>query len=227
MSLFDDFISLFYPRLCAGCSTPLFKGEEVLCLKCLADLPKSNFHQYLNNPVYQIFIGRMNIAMATSFCRFDKGGRLQHLLHQLKYKGNRQVGHKLGLLFGCDLIQNALYQDIDAIVPVPLHPRKEKKRGFNQSFEICKGLSEGMKKPIIAGNLMRVIHSSSQTRKNRFERWENVSGIFNVQNETILIDKHLLLVDDVVTTGATLEACCEPLLKIPGVRVSIATIASA
>jgi ComF family protein len=227
MLLFDDLISLFYPRLCAGCNSPLIKGEEVLCLKCLADLPRTNYHLYEENPVYQIFIGRANIALATSFCRFDKGGRLQHLLHQLKYKGNREVGRKMGFLFGFDLIQNLLYQDIDAIIPVPLHPRKEKKRGFNQSVEICKGLSESMKRPLILGNLIRQVDTSSQTRKGRFERWENVSGIFRIKNGSLLSGKHLLLVDDVVTTGATLEACCAALLEITGVKVSIATLASA
>jgi len=227
MNLFDDLISLFYPRLCAGCNTALVKGEEVLCLHCLADLPRTNYHLLPENPVFQIFIGRVNIELATSFCRFDKGGRLQHLLHQLKYKGNCEVGLKMGILFGFDLIQNSLYQNIDAIIPVPLHPKKEKKRGYNQSTEICKGLAESMKRPVISGNLVREIHTLSQTRKGRFERWENVSGIFNVKNEASLTGKHLLLVDDVVTTGATLEACCEPLLKVPGVRVSIATLASA
>lgn len=227
MTLFDDLISLFYPRLCAGCNTPLVKGEETLCLNCLADLPRTNYHLHDNNPIYQVFIGRANITLATSFCCFDKGGRLQHILHQLKYKGNREVGRKMGILFGYDLIQMPLYLDIDAIIPVPLHPKKEKKRGFNQSVEICKGLSESMNRPLIIGNLVREIHNASQTRKGRFERWENVSGIFNVKNGTLLTGKHLLLVDDVVTTGATLEACCEPLLKIPGVRVSIATLASA
>jgi len=227
MTLFDDFISLFYPRLCAGCNTPLVKGEDVLCLNCLADLPRTNYHVFKDNPVFHIFMGRSNITLAASFCSFDKGGRLQHLLHQLKYKGNHEVGRKMGKLFGYDLIQTLLYQDIDAILPVPLHPQKEKKRGFNQSVEICNGMSEMMNRPIILGNLVRELYTSSQTRKGRFERWENVSGIFNVKNETSLIGKHLLLVDDVVTTGATLEACCEPLLKIPGVRVSIATIASA
>lgn len=227
MPFFDDLISLFYPRLCAGCNTPLVKGEEVLCLKCMADLPKTNYHLYVENPVYQIFIGRANISLATSFCRFDKGGRLQHLLHQLKYKGNREVGHKMGILFGADMIQNILYQDIEAIIPVPLHPEREKKRGFNQSVEICKGLSESMNRPLILGNLIREVHTSSQTRKGRFERWENVSGIFRIKNGPLLAGKHLLLVDDVVTTGATLEACCGPLLEIPGVKVSIATLASA
>jgi len=227
MILFDDLISLFYPRICAGCTTPLVKGEEVLCLNCLADLPRTNYHLVKDNPVYQLFIGRANLSLATSFCRFDKGGRLQRLLHELKYKGNCAVGVKMGTLFGYELIQNSLFQTIDAIVPVPLHPKKEKKRGFNQSVEICKGLSQSMNRPIITGNLVRDVHSSSQTLKGRFERWENVSGIFRVRNGAILTGKHLLLVDDVVTTGATLEACCEPLLEIPGVKVSIATLACA
>ena len=134
---------------------------------------------------------------------------------------------KMGVLFGADLIQNILYQDIEAIIPVPLHPEREKKRGFNQSVEICKGLSESMNRPLILGNLIREVHTSSQTRKGRFERWENVSGIFRIKNGPLLAGKHLLLVDDVVTTGATLEACCWPLLEIPGVKVSIATLASA
>ena len=227
MTRFDDLISLFYPQLCAGCNTSLVKGEEVLCLHCLADLPRTNYHLFPENPVFQLFIGRANITLASSFCRFDKGGRLQHLLHQLKYKGNCEVGIKMGILFGYDLLQSPPYQNIDAIIPVPLHPKKEKKRGYNQSAEICKGLADSMNRPVISGNLVKEVHTSSQTRKGRFERWENVSGIFIVKNESLLAGKHLLLVDDVVTTGATLEACCEPLLKISGVRVSIATLASA
>lgn len=224
---FDDFVSLFYPRLCAGCKTSLVRGEDVICLNCLADLPRTNYHQIQENPIYQIFVGRANIVLATSFCRFDKGGRLQRLLHELKYKGNSEVGRKLGALFGHELIQSSLFQDIDAIIPVPLHPKKEKMRGYNQSTEIGKGLSESMDRPLITGNLIRSVHTATQTRKGRFERWENVSGIFNVKNNSLLTGRHLLVVDDVVTTGATLEACCEQLLKVPGVRVSIATLACA
>ena len=179
------------------------------------------------NPVSLQFIGRVPLELATSFCRFDKGGRLQRLLHQLKYKGNREVGHKMGLLFGYDLIQSTQYCKIDAIMPIPLHPKKEKKRGFNQSTEICKGLSEAMNRPLITGNLIRDVHTDSQTRKGRFERWENVSGIFTVKHSVSLEGMHLLLVDDVITTGATLEAAAMPLLRIPGVRVSIATLACA
>jgi len=227
MTWFDDFISLFYPRLCAGCSTSLVRGEDVLCLNCMADLPRTNYHYNQENPIFQIFMGRANITLATSFCRFDKGGRLQHILHELKYKGNCEAGHKMGLLFGYDLMQSELFRDIDAIIPVPLHIRKEKKRGYNQSTEICKGLSESMNKPLMTGNLIRIVHTATQTRKGRFERWENVSGIFKVSKPELLAGKHVLVVDDVITTGATLEACCEPLLKVPGVRVSIATVACA
>jgi len=227
MILFDDLISLFYPRLCAGCNTSLVKGEDVLCLNCIADLPRTNYHLYPDNPVFQQFIGRAHVELATSFCRFDKGGRLQHLLHQLKYKGKLEVGQKMGILLGSDLIKCYDYRSIDAIVPVPLHPKKERKRGFNQSLEICLGISEAMDRPVLPGNLIRKVYSDTQTRKGRFERWENVSGIFTVKNSTALAGKHLLLVDDVVTTGATLEACCIPLLEIPGVRVSIATLATA
>lgn len=227
MSLFDDLLSLFYPRLCAGCGTSLVLGESVLCLNCLADLPRTGFHHLKENPVYQIFTGRASIELATSFCRFDKGGRLQHLLHALKYQGNREVGQKMGLLLGLELSHELDYQQIDAIIPVPLHPKKEKKRGFNQSVEICTGLSKAMNKPLILGNLVRDLHTESQTFKGRFERWENVCGIFSVRNPSQFRGKHLLLIDDVITTGATLEACCLPLLEIEGVKVSLASIAFA
>jgi ComF family protein len=206
MSLLNDLLSLFFPQLCAGCNTPLVKGEDILCLNCLADLPKTNYVDGIDNPVALHFLGRVNISYATSFCHFDKGGRIQHLLHQLKYKGRKEIGYK--------------------IVPVPLHPRKERSRGYNQSIEICKGISESMKRPIISGNLIRQIHTSSQTHKGRYERWENVSGIFRVKDCDAFAGKHLLLVDDVITTGATLEACCHPLLDIPGVKVSIAAFAN-
>jgi competence protein ComFC len=227
MNLFDDLLSLFYPRLCAGCGTSLIIGEEILCLNCLADLPRTGFHQFKENPVYQIFIGRVSIELATSYCRFDKGGRLQHLLHALKYQGNREVGQKMGFLMGVELSHELDYSQIDAIIPVPLHPKKERKRGFNQSIEICIGLAKAMNKPLILGNLIRDLHTESQTFKGRFERWENVCGIFSVRNSSLFRGKHLLLIDDVITTGATLEACSVPLLEIEGVKVSVASLAYA
>lgn len=227
MSILNDLLSLFFPQLCAGCNTPLVKGEDILCLNCLADLPKTNNHDGIDNPIALHFLGKVNVSYAASFCHFDKGGRIQHLLHQLKYKGRKEIGYKMGLLFGFDLIQNVHFREIDAIVPVPLHPRKQRSRGYNQSTEICKGMSESMNRPVLSGNLERKIYTTSQTSKGRYERWENVSGIFRVKNSDAFAGKHLLLVDDVITTGATLEACCHPLLEIPGVKVSIAALANA
>jgi len=226
-SLFNDFLSLFYPRLCAGCQTSLVHGEEVLCLGCLADLPKTGFEKIADNPVAQLFWGRANIRLATSFCSFDKGGIMQHLMHQLKYKGCKDVGERLGQLFGTDLIRSVPYRNIELLIPVPLHPKRERKRGYNQSAEIGKGMSASMGIPMLSGNLIRNLYSNSQTNKGRFERWENVKELFGVNYPKSLEGKHLLLVDDVVTTGSTLEACAQVLLKIPGTRVSIATIACA
>lgn len=226
MSVFNDLLSLFFPQLCAGCNTSLVKGEDILCLNCLADLPKNNFSDGKENPFALTFMGRINYCYATSCYCFDKGGKVQHILHQLKYKGRKDIGYKLGLMFGLELIQQTQFAEIDAILPVPLHPRKQRSRGYNQSMEICRGISESMNRPIISGNLIRKVYTPSQTKKGRYERWENVSGIFRVKNSNVLSGKHLLLVDDVVTTGATIEACSEPLLKIPGVKLSIAALAS-
>lgn len=223
----EDFLSLFYPRLCKGCQTPLVRGEEVICLCCQADLPKTGFEKMIDNPVAQLFWGRAEIQQATAFCSFDKGGIMQSFLHQLKYKGAKEVGEKLGLLFGLDLIQNLPYQDIELLVPVPLHPKREHKRGYNQSAEIVKGISDALGKPISTGNLIRNHYSDTQTNKSRFDRWENVKELFSVRQPELLESHHILLVDDVITTGSTLEACANVLLKIPGIKVSVATLAYA
>lgn len=225
--LLEDFLSLFYPRLCKGCQTSLVRGESVICLGCQADLPKTGFEKLSDNPVAQLFWGRTEIQMATAFCSFDKGGIMQHFLHQLKYKGSKEVGEKLGMLFGFDLIQNLPYQDIELLIPVPLHPKREHKRGYNQSAEIVKGMSDAIGKPFSSGNLIRNHYSDTQTNKSRFDRWENVKELFSVKKPELLQGKHLLLIDDVVTTGSTLEACANVLLKIPGTKVSIATLAYA
>ena len=225
--LLDDFVSLFYPRLCAGCQTALVKGEEVLCIGCLSDLPKTGFEKISDNPVSQLFWGRAEIKLATSFCTFDKGGIMQHLMHQLKYKGGQEVGEKLGQLLGSEMLKSAPYLEVELLIPVPLHPKRERKRGYNQSAEIGKGMSEAMGIPLLSGNLIRNHYSASQTNKGRFDRWENVKELFSLKNPDILKGKHILLVDDVVTTGATLEACAQVLLKVPGTIVSIATIACA
>lgn len=225
--ILEDFLSLFYPRLCKGCQTPLVRGEEVICLCCQADLPKTGFEKIVDNPVSQLFWGRAEIQQATAFCSFDKGGVMQSFLHQLKYKGAKEVGNKLGLLFGLDLIRNLPYQEIELLIPVPLHPKREHKRGYNQSAEIVKGMSEALCKPFSTGNLIRNHYSDTQTNKSRFERWENVKELFSVMKPELFEGQHILLIDDVITTGSTLEACANVLLKIPGTKVSVATLAYA
>jgi ComF family protein len=223
----EDFLALLYPRLCAGCQETLVRGEEVICLGCQLDLPKTGFEKIMDNPVSQLFWGRAEIQLATAFCGFDKGGIMQHFMHQLKYKGSKEVGEMLGKFFGNDLKRCSPYLEIDLIIPVPLHPKRERKRGYNQSTEIGRGISAAMSKPLITGNLIRNHYSETQTNKGRFERWENVKELFSVKNPESLEGKHILLIDDVVTTGSTLEACANVLLKVPGVRVSIATLAYA
>lgn len=225
--IFDDFLSLLFPSLCAGCSEPLVKGEEILCLKCIADLPITGFESYMDNPVAKIFWGRVDIEFATTFCFFEKGNRIQAVLHKLKYKGDWEVGVFLGKYYANELIRGGKFDDIDIVVPVPLHPQKLKKRGYNQSEGIAKGMSETFNKAMEAGNLFRKQSTGTQTQKSRYGRWENVESAFGIKQPEMFTNKHLLLVDDIVTTGATLEACCSVLSEIEGVKISIATIACA
>ncbi len=158
---------------------------------------------------------------------FAKGGKVQHLLHQLKYKGIKEIGIYTGKLYGVTLKKSPFYTDVDVIIPVPLHPKKQRKRGYNQSEMFACGLAEAFSKPYDIKTLVRTYASETQTKKSRFRRWENVKEIFALKDHQHMINKHILLVDDVVTTGATLEACANMLLQIPGVKVSIATIACA
>lgn len=227
MSILEDLLSLFYPSLCAGCGSPLVHGETIICLACLADLPCSGIEDGVDNPVSQIFYGRIKLGFAYSLCRFDKGGHFQHLLHALKYKGNNDLAILLGAILGKKMLLFDFSQDIDCIVPVPLHRKREKERGFNQSMEIAKGFSGATSIPVAGYNLIRKCATTTQTAKNRVERWENVREVFQLINPSYFAGKHILLIDDVVTTGATLEACATLLLELSGTRVSVATLAYA
>jgi ComF family protein len=224
---FGDFLNLLYPKICISCSNALVKQEEQLCLKCIIDLPRTNFHFVSSNPIEQLLWGRTQIEKATALFFYRKGSRFQPLLHQLKYKGNYQLGIELGKIMGAEVSQLNYYGEVDYIVPVPLHPKKEKKRGYNQSLMIANGLSEILNKPIVTNNLIRVHYNETQTKRGRFERWENVSDLFQITNLEEFENKHLLLVDDVITTGSTLEACTNALLKSSNVKVSIAALAFA
>ncbi len=223
--MINDFFNLIFPKLCCACSATLLKNENTICIDCIVNLPKTNFHLNKENPVNKIFWGRVQIEMATSFYTFSKKSKVQNLLHQLKYKGVKEAGFIVGELFGYELATTEEFKNIDFIVPVPLHKIKMKKRGYNQSEWIAKGISEAMKTPTNLDTLYRKVDSKTQTKKSRYKRWENVGEIFGVSNEK-LDNKNVLLIDDVVTTGATIEACAHVLIK-QNCKVFVATIAYA
>lgn len=218
---------LFYPNTCELCNTELQTGEEVLCLHCILALPRTGLHHHQVNKVYQTFTGRMPVVRATAFTYFTKDGMMQHLLHRLKYKGRTPIAGYMGQLFATDLLSNGWLEDIDLLIPVPLHRRKAYRRGFNQSELIARGMAEVTGLAVGAHLLSRSLDTESQTRKNRQERIDNVSDVFRVPQPGLVQDKHLLLVDDVLTTGATLEAAGLSLLEAGARHLSIATLALA
>ncbi len=227
MLLIDDFISLLFPKICAACGNSLWKQEETVCLSCEFHLPRTNFHLALENPVSQLFWGRINLESAAAFLYFNKGNKVQRLIHQLKYKGRKDIGIYLGRQYGQHLKYSPFFQTVQLIVPVPLHPKKLLQRGYNQSEQFAIGLGETMKIPVDPYAISRKKETETQTKKSRFRRWQNVAGVFDVINPGSMEMKHVLLVDDVITTGATLESCIHALSSIHGIRISVATIAAA
>lgn len=220
----ESLLHLLFPHVCEGCGTDVIEQDHFLCLKCHASLPKTEFHLYPNNPIEKIFWGRLPITHATAQYYFTKASLMQHLMHQLKYRGNKELGLYLGRLMGHAFKQSNRFERIDALIPLPLFPAKEKGRGYNQATVLCEGISEVMAKPIVKNAIVRTMHTDSQTKKNRVQRWENMEGRFELVNLGAIKDKHVLLVDDVITTGATLEACGTELLEAENVRLSVATL---
>lgn len=222
-----NLVELFFPNNCAGCKTALLKNEDTICTRCLSELPYTDYIHYADNPVAKIFWGKLKVEAACSFLHFTKTTTVQKLLHELKYKGNKQVGYVLGYMMGKALLKNEVFTTIDYIIPVPLHPKKERKRGYNQSWLIVQGIADAMNIKALEKAVIRNINTESQTKKSRFKRWENVESIFRVKDKEILSNKHILLVDDVITTGSTIEACLQEILKTEGTKASIATLACA
>jgi ComF family protein len=224
-STFNDFLHLFFPHTCVGCGTDILEHEQLLCLHCLNDLPATHFFDQPANPVEQVFYGRIQLQNAAAGYFFTKDSLLQKLIIQLKYRGNKDIGFYLGRLIGGFLLSSSRYSSVEALVPLPLNPRREKKRGYNQAEQLCNGIAAVWNKPVIQQNVRRTINTETQTHKGRISRWENMDGIFAIDDPSQLENKHLLLVDDVVTTGATLEACGSEMLKVNGTTLSIATLA--
>ena len=225
--LWDDFISLLFPRICYGCGSQLLRNERIICTECYVLIPRTDFHLTKGNPVEQLFWGRCRLEGAAAFSYYTRDSRIRRMIHQLKYRGIREIGRELGRIYGNSLRESSFLGGIDVIIPVPLHPSKQRQRGFNQSDLIAEGLSQATGIPVDTGILERRTVTKTQTRKSRYDRWTNVCDIFRVRDHSRLEGKHVLLVDDVITTGSTIEACASELLSTENVMVSAIALAYA
>lgn len=222
-----DIVSFFFPVYCPVCGRPLYVAGEVICLDCELKMPRTGYTGDPDNPVAQLFWGRVWLEGATSLFRFEKGSKYQPLLHQLKYKGQKKIGIFLGKMLGAE-IKNHPFGSANLIIPVPLHKKRQKSRGYNQSEIISAGVSRVTGIPVNNRILIRTTETESQTQKSRFERWENMERVFAIQEHTASLEGFsFLLIDDVVTTGSTLEACAEVLSSVRGAKIYVATVACA
>ncbi len=225
MKILKDIFALFFPEECLCCNEYLSNHESIICLICRHDLPLTNFSFEENNLIEKSFYGRIPLENATSLFYFFKKGNVQRLIHELKYKKQQQVGTFIGDWLGEQLTESPRFKTLDCIIPVPLHPKKLKKRGYNQVTTFGESLAIKLAIPYNSTILTRVSSTKTQTKKLRFERWKNVQELFHVQNNAALENKHILLIDDVITTGATLEACYGALRHTKNLKISIACMA--
>ncbi len=226
-NLLVDVLNLIYPNLCVICGENLMGKEHQICLLCLQNIPRTNFHLIPDNPIEKKFWGKVTVKRGTAFFYFHKGSPFQKLLHELKYRDNKEIGEIMGKYAGVDLLESPDFSSVDIIIPVPLHPKKLAKRGYNQSDLICRGLAEVMEKPVDYTNLKRIRENPTQTKKTVYERYENTENLFQVIDNKLFSGKHVLLVDDVLTTGSTLESCIQALLQVPDIKISVFTLAVA
>ena len=223
----NSFLSLLFPHCCVVCGRPLAKGEECLCIMCNINLPRTNYHLWKDNPVERLFWGQIPLERATSFFFYRKGSDFRQILHQLKYGGKKEVGIIMGRYMAAELSDSGFFEGVDVIIPIPLHKKKQQIRGYNQSECIARGIAAvtGITVCVELGG--RRMIKKTQTRKSVFERWENVDGIFELNHADSLTGKHILIVDDVLTTGATTIACASRLAEVEGTRTSVLTLAMA
>lgn len=225
--MLESLLNLFFPKVCYGCNGMLHDNERYVCTTCRHKLPVTDFHLNKDESVLKVFYGRVPIEAATALLRFEKKGITQSLLHNLKYKGFEDIGIFLGAWLGAELKTIPEYQYIDMVIPVPLHKNKLRKRGYNQVAKFAQELAKSLDAEYVDDVLIKVSNTSSQVTKSRLTRWLSNVEIFKVINSEKIQNKHILLVDDIITTGATLEACGTVLLKNNKVKISIATMAIA
>ncbi|MDR2954100.1 MAG: ComF family protein [Prevotella sp.] len=226
-NLFRNFLNLFFPDLCVVCKQRLNDAEPYICTECLVLLPKTNFHLQPDNRLEEFFAGRIPFRRISAYAYFIKGGSIQTIIHELKYKNNPGIGVFIGELCGENLKGSTFISDIDFLVPVPLHRKRERQRGYNQSLEICKGISRITGIPIDNETLIRKVNNQSQTKNKRFDRWKNVEDIFDITDDNAFKGKHILLIDDIITTGSTLESCAKEILKCKDTEISIFAVGTA
>ncbi|WP_238989976.1 ComF family protein [Flavobacterium sharifuzzamanii] len=220
-------INLFFPKVCSGCRSLLLQNETVFCTICRHEMPLTQYHLNPRNEAVKKFYGKIDVQFASAFLYFNKKGMVQELIHNLKYKGHQEIGTVLGNWYAEDLKELCLEIPFDAVIPVPLHKRKFKERGYNQVTTFGKAIASGFEVPFAENILVRKLYTKTQSKKNLLGRSENIENIFDVKFSKSDHDKHFLIVDDVLTTGATLEACSKALLKIPGAKISIICMAMA
>ena len=228
--ILEDLMGLLFPEICYACDGVLARGERFICTDCNVKLPYTNYHIYgatEHNPLQRRFWGKVPVRFVLAYLHFKPKGRVQRLLHQLKYKGASNLGMHLGKRYGSVLKDHQLHEQFDIIIPVPLHKQKQQKRGYNQSDSFAEGLASKMDLTLDLKVLIRTMNTSSQTNKSRLHRWQNVEQVFQVKDPEAVKAKRVLLVDDVMTTGATLEACALVLLESGCAEVSVVTIAAA
>lgn len=223
--MFHDFVNLLYPTLCHICEAELLKNEHVICTSCIHDLPVTNYHLDNDNPVKKVFYGRVKIEKATALLHFRKKAGVQHLIHDLKYRGHREIGSYLGKWLGTEISEIPEFRDIDVVIPVPLHKSRLKERGYNQVEDFGKEIASCINAEYIDNVLLKVSSTQTQSLKDRLSRWGKLEDTLIIKNSEKAAGKHILIVDDLVTTGSTLEACAHKLFEIPGIRLSIATMA--
>lgn len=222
---FNDLSALFFAQTCAGCDAPLVDGEKLICTSCWYHLPDTHAHVDQQNSGARQLWGRVRIEAVASYWYFREASRVKRIIHHLKYRNRPEIGTAVGIRYGAVLADTAPFNQADIIVPVPLHPKKLRERGYNQSVFFAKGLASSMQLPMAEHGIVRRRATASQTRKNRYERYENMLKTFEATDANAIAGLHVLLVDDVLTTGATLEACASTLLESGAAKVSVATIA--
>jgi ComF family protein len=223
----ENFSELLYPKLCGGCGNHLYENEEVVCVYCRASLPLSGECDFENNASEKLFWGKVSISAAASFLFFQKKSSTQHLLHQLKYQQKENIGEWLGEQFAYSLQSKGRFAAVEIIIPIPLHPSRIKFRGYNQCDAIARGMASVLQIPIVNGVLIRSIATQSQTKKNRFQRFENMNSVFSLAQASAIKGKNILLLDDVLTTGATLISAAQVLQQAGSNKLFVGAIAKA